>query len=292
MSDYIIRAMAANNQISVFCATTKETVEKARVLHNTTPVATAALGRLLTAAAMMGSNLKGEKDLLTLQIKSSGPLGGIVVTSNSRSEVKGYVDNPNVDIPLNDKGKLDVSEAVGLGVLTIIKDIGLKSPYIGQTHLVSGEIAEDLTYYFANSEQIPSVVALGVLIDRDYTVKQSGGFILQLLPNAEDKLIDKLEKNLKDLPSVTSLLSDGKTPEDILKLVLGDLDLIIHENVETKFLCNCTRERVEKALISIGRKDIKEMIDEGNQIELSCHFCNKIYKFDTKELEELLFNIQ
>lgn len=292
MSDYIIRAMAANNQISVYCATTKEIVEQARLLHNTTPVATAAFGRLLTAAAMMGSGLKGENDLLTLQIKGSGPIGGIVVTANSKSEVKGYVKNPYVDIPLNKAGKLDVSGALGLGILTIIKDLGLKSPYIGQTHLVSGEIAEDLTYYFASSEQIPSVVALGVLIDRDYTVKQSGGFILQLLPNAEDKLIDKLENNLKNLPSVTTLLSEGKTPEDILKIVLGDMDLVAHEKVETRYSCNCNRERVEKALISIGRKDIQEMINDGKTIELSCHFCNNKYKFEVKELEKLLFEFK
>jgi molecular chaperone Hsp33 len=280
--------MAANNQISVISATTKELVEKARELHQTSPVATAALGRLMTAAAMMGTQLKGENDLLTLQIKGSGPLGGMVVTTNAKAEVKGYVYNPEVELPLNNAGKLDVSEALGLGIMTIIKDIGLKKPYIGQTHLVSGEIAEDLTYYFATSEQVPSVVALGVLIDRDCTVKQSGGFILQLLPDAEDDLIDKLEENISKMPSITSLLEDNYSPEDIIKLVLGDLDLVIHEKVETKFSCNCTKDRVEKALISVGRKDIQEMIDDGETIELNCHFCSKKYNFTIDELENIL----
>jgi len=288
VNDYIIRAMAANNQISVISATTKELVEKARELHQTSPVATAALGRLMTAAAMMGTQLKGENDLLTLQIKGSGPLGGMVVTTNAKAEVKGYVYNPEVELPLNNAGKLDVSEALGLGIMTIIKDIGLKKPYIGQTHLVSGEIAEDLTYYFATSEQVPSVVALGVLIDRDCTVKQSGGFILQLLPDAEDDLIDKLEENISKMPSITSLLEDNYSPEDIIKLVLGDLDLVIHEKVETKFSCNCTKDRVEKALISVGRKDIQEMIDDGETIELNCHFCSKKYNFTIDELENIL----
>lgn len=288
MTDYIIKGMAAKNQISVISAITKGTVETARALHQTSPVATAALGRLMTAAAMMGTQLKGESDLLTLQIKGSGPLGGIVVTTNSNSEVKGYVYNPEVELPLNQAGKLDVSEALGLGIMTIIKDIGLKKPYMGQTHLVSGEIAEDLTYYFATSEQVPSVVALGVLIDRDGTVKQSGGFILQLLPDAEEYLIDKLEDNLSKMPPVTSLLDKGYLPEDILKIVLGDMELDIHEKVETKFSCNCTKERVEKALISVGKKDIKEMIEDGETIELNCHFCSKKYNFTIDELVEIL----
>lgn len=288
MTDYIIKGMAAKNQISVISAITKGTVETARALHQTSPVATAALGRLMTAAAMMGTQLKGESDLLTLQIKGSGPLGGIVVTTNSNSEVKGYVYNPEVELPLNQAGKLDVSEALGLGIMTIIKDIGLKKPYMGQTHLVSGEIAEDLTYYFATSEQVPSVVALGVLIDRDGTVKQSGGFILQLLPDAEEYLIDKLEDNLSKMPPVTSLLDKGYLPEDILKIVLGDMELDIHEKVETKFSCNCTKERVEKALISVGKKDIKEMIEDGETIELNCHFCSKKYNFTIDELLEIL----
>jgi len=288
MNDYIIRGMAADNQIRVFSATTKHTVEEARHLHQTSPVATAALGRLMTAAAMMGTMLKDEQDLLTLQIKGSGPLGGIVVTANSKAQVKGYVYNPDVDLPLNDQGKLDVSGALGLGIMSIIKDIGLKKPYIGQTHLVSGEIAEDLTYYFANSEQIPSVVALGVLIDRDGTVKQSGGFIIQLLPDASENLIEILEKNLLEMPSVTQLLEQGYNPEEIVRHALGELDLVIHQTIETNFNCNCNKEKVEKALISIGKKDIKEMIDDGEPVELNCHFCSKKYIFSIDELKDIL----
>lgn len=288
MNDYIIRGMAAENQIRVFTTTTKHIVEEARIRHQTSPVATAALGRLMTAAVMMGTMLKGDNDLLTLTIKGSGPLGGIVVTANSKAEVKGYVHNPDVDLPLNSEGKLDVSGAIGLGILNIIKDIGLKKPYIGQTHLVSGEIAEDLTYYFASSEQIPSVVALGVLIDRDRTVKQAGGFIIQLLPNADEKLIDILENNLLNMPSVTTLLEQGYGPEEILRQALGDLDLVIHEKVETNFNCNCNKDRVEKALISIGKKDIEEMIHDGEPIELNCHFCSKKYTFTIEELENIL----
>lgn len=290
MSDKIIRAIAANNQIRVFSADTKVMVDMARSVHNTTPVATAALGRLMTAASMMGMMLKGEKDLLTLQIRGSGPLGGIVVTGNSKAEVKGYVYHPDVELPLNDKGKLDVSGALGIGILDVIKDIGLKRPYIGQTHLVSGEIAEDLTYYFANSEQIPSVVALGVLVDRDYSVKQSGGFIIQLMPNTQDEIIDKLERNIKKMPSVTTLLEEGRTAEELIKIALGDLDYSIYEEIEPKFSCNCSRDRVEKALISVGRKDIQEMIDDGEEIEMNCHFCNKSYKFTINDLEEILIN--
>lgn len=290
MSDKIIRAMAANNQIRVFAANTKTMVETARKIHNTTPVATAALGRLMTAASMMGIMLKGAEDLLTLQIKGSGPLGGIVVTTNSKAEVKGYVYNPDVELPLNEKGKLDVSEALGLGILDVIKDIGLKTPYIGQTHLVSGEIAEDLTYYFANSEQTPSVVALGVLIERDHSVKQSGGFIIQLLPNTEDDIINQLENNIANMPSVTTLLDEGKTTEDIMKIALGNLEYSIYEEIQPRFFCNCNRDRVERALISIGKKDIQEIIDDGEEIEMNCHFCNKSYKFTINDLQKILIN--
>jgi molecular chaperone Hsp33 len=288
MKDYIIRGTAANNSIRVFAATTKEMVEHARQVHNTTPVATAALGRLMTAGAMMGAMLKGDKDILTLQIKGNGPIGGIVVTVDSKSNVKGYVYNPYVDIPLKSNKKLDVSSALGIGILNIIKDIGLKDPYIGQTHLVSGEIAEDLTYYFANSEQKPSSVALGVLIDRDYTVKQSGGFIIQLMPDIDEETIKQLEDNLSKMPPITTLLDEGKTPEDIINIVLGSMGVQILDTIDTKFHCNCSRERVEKALISVGRKDIQEMIDEGKPVELNCHFCNKKYEVTIDGLKGML----
>lgn len=291
MKDYIIRATAANNQIRVFVATTRHLVEEARSLHQTSPVATAALGRLMTAASIMGAMLKNEQDLLTLQIKCAGPIQGLVVTANAKAQVKGYVYEPNIELPLNDGGKLDVASALGLGVLTVIQDIGLKEPYIGQTHLVTSEIGDDLTYYFATSEQVPSVVALGVLVDRDYSVKQSGGFILQLLPDADKSLADQLEANLSQISSITSLLEAGKTPEDILKLVLGDLEFVIHDKVETEFYCNCDKDRVEKVLISVGRKDLQEMYDEGETVELNCHFCSKKYKFSQQELGNILSNV-
>ena len=264
MNDYIIRATAANDQIRAFAAVTTEMVETAREHHNTSPVATAALGRLLTAGAMMGSMMKGEKDVLTLQIKAGGPLQGITVTADSQGNVKGYVGNPDVCIPANSKGKLDVAGAVGPGFLTVIKDMGLKEPYSGQVMLQTCEIAEDLTYYFATSEQVPSAVGLGVLMNKNNTVRQAGGFIVQLMPFAEDALIDELEK------------------------VLEGFDVQINEKMDTRFHCNCSKERVEKALISIGRKELNEMIQEGKPIEMNCHFCNTNYNFTVEELKEIL----
>ena len=287
MSDYIIRATAANSQIRAFAAVTTETVETARKAHNTSPVATAALGRLLTGGAMMGVMMKGEKDILTLQIHAGGPLQGITVTADSRGRVKGYVGNPNVVIHANDKGKLDVAGAVGIGFMNIIKDMGLKEPYLGQTELQTSEIAEDLTYYFATSEQVPSSVGLGVLMEKDNTVKQAGGFILQLMPFTDEEVISKLEDNLKHVTSVTGMLEEGKTPEQILETLLEGFDIEINDRIPTQFHCNCSKERVEKALISIGKKEIKEMIDEGKEIELNCHFCNKNYLFSVEELKRI-----
>lgn len=286
--DYIVRATAANNQIRAFAATTRELVEHARAAHNTSPVATAALGRLLTAGAMMGVMMKGEKDLLTLQIKAGGPLNGITVTADAKGNVKGYVGNPNVVIHANDKGKLDVAGAVGVGFLNVIKDMGLKEPYLGQTVLQTSEIAEDLTYYFATSEQVPSSVGLGVLMEKGNTVKQAGGFILQLMPFTEEAVIAKLEENLKQVTSVTEMLEQGCTPEKILEILLEGFDLEFNEKIPTQFYCNCTRERVERALISIGKKDIQEMIEEGKEIEMNCHFCNKNYCFTVEDLKKIL----
>lgn len=288
MKDYIVRATAAGAQIRAFAATTQNLVEQAREAHGTSPVATAALGRLLTAGAMMGTMLKGEKDLLTLQIKGDGPIHGITVTADSSARVKGYVDYPKVMLPPNGLGKLDVGGAVGNGILTVIRDLGLKEPYVGQTVLQTGEIAEDLTYYFAASEQIPSTVGLGVLMEKDNTVKRAGGFILQLMPFAEDEVIEKLEENLKKMPSVTSILDEGKTPEELLAVVLEGIELEITDTVPTEFYCNCDKKRIEKAIISIGEKDIKEMIEEGKEIEVKCHFCNSAYTFSVEELKELL----
>ena len=288
MNDYIIRATAANDQIRAFAAVTTEMEETAREHHNTSPVATAALGRLLTAGAMMGSMMKGEKDVLTLQIKAGGPLQGITVTADSQGNVKGYVGNPDVCIPANSKGKLDVAGAVGPGFLTVIKDMGLKEPYSGQVMLQTCEIAEDLTYYFATSEQVPSAVGLGVLMNKNNTVRQAGGFIVQLMPFAEEDVISKLEQNVQKINSVTNLLEEGHTPESLLEKVLEGFDVQINEKMDTRFHCNCSKERVEKALISIGRKELNEMIQEGKPIEMNCHFCNTNYNFTVEELKEIL----
>ncbi|MBE5977141.1 Hsp33 family molecular chaperone HslO [Lacrimispora xylanisolvens] len=287
MADYIVRATAGNHQIRAFAATTRDLVEHARQAHNTSPVATAALGRLLTAGGMMGIMMKGEEDLLTIKIQGSGPIEGLTVTADSRGNVKGYAYNPGVMLPPNEFGKLDVGGAVGEGVLSVIQDIGLKEPYVGQTILVGGEIAEDLTYYYANSEQTPSSVALGVLMNKDNTVKQAGGFIIQLLPGATEEMIELLEKRLGEIHSVTSLLEEGKTPEMILTYILGGLGLEIMEQTPVQFTCNCDKQRVEKALISIGRKELEEMIEDGKSIEVNCHFCNKHYEFTVEDLSEL-----
>ena len=288
MNDYIIRATAANDQIRAFAAVTTEMVETAREHHNTSPVATAALGRLLTAGAMMGSMMKGEKDVLTLQIKAGGPLQGITVTADSQGNVKGYVGNPDVCIPANSKGKLAVAGADGPGFLTVIKDMGLKGPYSGQVMLQTCEIAEDLTYYFATSEQVPSAVGLGVLMNKNNTVRQAGGFIVQLMPFAEEEVISRLEQNVQKINSVTNLLEEGHTPESLLEKVLEGFDVQINEKMDTRFRCNCSKERVAKALISIGRKELNEMIQEGKPIEMNCHFCNTNYNFTVEELKEIL----
>ena len=288
MNDYIVRATAANNQIRAFAATTRNVVETARQRHNTSPVATAALGRLLTAGALMGSMMKNEEDMLTLQIKCDGPIKGLTVTADVKGNVKGYVENPNVMLPPSKKGKLDVAAALDLGVLSVIKDMGLKEPYVGQTILTTSEIAEDLTYYFATSEQVPSSVGLGVLMEKDNTVKQAGGFIIQVMPFIDDKVVTKLEENIAKIDSVTSMLDKGYTPEKILETALEGLDVEYTDTMPTQFHCNCSKERVEKALISIGKKDIREMIDDGKPIEMHCHFCNTSYTFTVEELKEIL----
>ncbi len=286
MSDYMVRATAADAQIRAFACTTKEMVEQARASHNTSPVVTAALGRLLSAGAMMGSMLKGE-DLLTLQIKGDGPVNGLTVTADANGNVKGYANVPDVILPANAIGKLDVGGAVGNGFLSVIKDLGLKEPYVGQTQLQTGEIAEDLTYYFAASEQVPSCVGLGVLMERSNTVRQAGGFIVQLMPFAEEEVIRKLEENLKQIASVTTMLDQGNTPEQILEIVLAGMDVEITDTLPCRFHCNCDKTRVEKALISIGKKELKDMIDEGKEIEVNCHFCNRNYVFSVEELQAL-----
>ena len=288
MADYMVRATAAGAQIRAFACTTKELVEFARNAHNTSPVVSAALVRLLSAGCMRGSMLKGEEDLLTLQIRGDGPLVGLTVTADSKGRVKGYPIVPDVVIPANTKGKLDVGGAIGNGYLQVIRDMGLKEPYVGRTELQTGEIAEDLTYYFATSEQVPSSVGLGVLMERDNTVKQAGGFIIQLMPFAEDAVIDKLEENLAKVTSVTALLNDGNTPEQMLQILLEGFDVEFNENLPLSFYCNCSKARVEKALVSIGKKELQDMIDEGKEIEVNCHFCNHHYVFSVEELQGIL----
>lgn len=286
-TDYIVRATAAGGQIRAFAAATRGLVEEARGRHGTSPVATAALGRLLTAGVMMGSMMKNDTDVLTLQISGDGPLGGITVTADSQGNVKGYVQDPDVMLPPKN-GKLDVGGAVGIGLLTVIKDMGLKEPYSGQTILVTSEIAEDLTYYFANSEQVPSSVGLGVLMEKDNTVKCAGGFIVQLMPFAEERVISRLEENVGKITSVTKLLEEGYTPQRLLEELTEGLDLEITDTMPARFYCNCSKERVERAVASIGEKDIREMIGEGKDIEVKCHFCNTAYTYSVEELKSIL----
>ena len=285
--DYIVRAVAADKQIRAFAITSREMVETARQHHNTSPVATAALGRLLTGGAMMGVMMKGEKDMLTLMMKGDGPINGVTVTADSKGNVKGYVGNPNVLIPANYAGKLDVGAAIGYGTLTVIKDMGLKEPYVSQVLLGTSEVAEDLTYYFASSEQVPSAVGLGVLMSKDNTVKQAGGFIVQLMPFADEEVINKLEERVNNISSVTEMLEKGMTPEDILKEVMGDMDVEFTDKIETGFVCNCSKEKIAKALASISKKDMDEIINDGKEIEVKCDFCNTTYKFSVEELQTL-----
>lgn len=288
MSDYLIRATAANAQIRAFALTSRDLVETARSRHNLSPVVTAALGRLMTGAVMMGGMLKGEKDMLTLQVNGDGPVGGLTVTADSGGNVKGYANAPQAMMPPNANGKLDVGGVIGNGYLTVIKDMGMKEPYSSQVALQSGEIGDDLTYYFAASEQVPSCVALGVLMEKNNTVKQAGGFIIQLMPFAQEEVIKKLEEKISTIASVTSMLDAGNTPEQILELVLGDMGLEITEKMPVQFKCNCTKERVEKVLLSLGKKELKEMIAEGEEVKLHCHFCNKDYGFTVEELKTLI----
>lgn len=287
MTDYIVRATAADGQIRAFAAYTKDVVEEARRRHNTSPTATVALGQLLTAGTMMGAMMKNDTDILTLQIRCDGPLGGLTVTADNQGNVKGYAVHPDVDVPVKN-GQINVADALDLGVLNVIKDMGLKEPYVGQTILETSEIAKDLTYYYMNSEQVPSSVGLGVLMNKDNTVKCAGGFIIQLMPFAEDATIDKLEENLKNVTYVTELLDHGCTPEGLLEALLGNLGIEVLDTLPTQFHCNCSKERVEKAVASVGREDLQAMIDDGEDIEVKCDFCNSTYKYTVDELKEIL----
>ncbi|MCR4740137.1 MAG: Hsp33 family molecular chaperone HslO [Lachnospiraceae bacterium] len=287
---YIIRASADGGHIRAFAADTRDVTEAARAAHNLSPIASAALGRTMTAALMMGSMLKNDSDLLTIKLKGAGPMKGITVTADSKGHVKGFVEVPDVLLPPNAKGKLDVGGAIGAGELIVIRDMGLKDPYLGQVELQTGEIADDLTYYFAVSEQTPSAVSLGVLMNKDNTVRQSGGFILQLMPDVKDEVIDIVEERLKDLESMTDLLEKGMSPETILERLLGDMDLQILERKEVSFRCDCSREKVEKALISVGKEELDSMIKDNEPVEVKCHFCGKAYRFSIEDLITLKNN--
>ena len=286
--DYIIRGTAAGGQIRAFACVTAELAEKARQIHGTSPVATAALGRLLSGSVMMGIMMKGDKDILTVMVKGDGPLGGLTVTADSKGRVKGYPYNPEVLIHANEKGKLDVGGAVGRGTLTVIKDLGLKEPYIGQVDLQTGEIADDLTYYFALSEQVPSAVGLGVLMNKNNTVAQAGGFIIQLMPGTGEDVISQLEKQLAGVDSVTNLLAKGYTPEMLLNELLAGMEPEILEKIPAEYACNCSYDRMAKALISVGKEELESMIADGKSIELKCQFCGSAYTFTVDDLKEMV----
>ena len=291
MSDILLRGNSIDGTVRVFVAITTELADRAFRIHKTYPTATAALGRTLTAAAIMGATLKNDSDSVTIQFKGDGPLGSIVAVTDSRSHVRGYVVNPYVDIPLNSKGKLDVGGAVGEGYLNVIKDLGLKEPYAGQVPIVTGEIAEDLTYYFARSEQIPTAIALGVLVDTDHSVKASGGFMIQLMPEATEETAAQLEEKMKHIEPVTKMIEDGMNAEDIFFHITEGFDMLMeNKGVVPEYECKCSRERMEKALISIGKKELQDIIDEQGEAELTCQFCDNKYKFSKEELTELLKN--
>ena len=289
----IIRATNRSLTIRMFAIQSTDMVEEARRIHHTTPVASAALGRMISAASMMGVMMKGEKDKITLQIKGNGPLGGIVAVANAQGNTKAYPLNPEVDLPIREKDqKLDVAAALGtIGKLTVIKDLGLKEPYIGQTDLISGEIAEDITAYYAYSEQQPSAVALGVLVAPDQSIRAAGGFIVQLMPDCTNEEIDCLEKNLAKISSVSHLIDEGRSLEEIVEMVLEGLGAIINDSVEVHFLCDCSRERMESALISIGLEELEDILEKDRQTEIQCHFCNTKYHFDEKELKKLILDL-
>lgn len=287
--DTLIRGNSIDGTIRVFVTITTDLVNEAHRIHDTSATASAALGRLLTGAAIVGAQLKSEDDSTTLQIKGDGPLGLLAAVTDSRSHVRGYVGNPHADLPENDKGKLDVGGAVGRGFLSVIRDLGLKEPYIGQTPLVSGEIAEDLTYYFAASEQIPTAIALGVLVDKDLSIRAAGGYMIQLMPEATESTADRLTEIVENAMPITDMIANGMSVQDIAFAITDGFDMLL-ENKETvpEYECKCSRDRMERALISIGRKEIREIIDEQGEAEMCCRFCDKKYKFNKTELEEIL----
>ena len=292
MKDYIVRAMTADGFVKAMAIASTNLVERARNIHKTTPTATAALGRVLTAASMMGNLQKVENGALTLQVKGNGPLGTILATSDAVGNVRGYVRNPSISLLEKYAGKLDVGAAVGTdGMLTVIRDLQMKEPYIGSVALVSGEIADDVTAYFAQSEQTPTACALGVLVDTDQSVKVAGGYLIQLLPGAPEEIISKLEQGIAKAGAVTPMLSDGLTPEDILRRVMTDFELDFLETTEVSYKCYCSRERVTSTLIAVGKKDLQEMINEGKPISIECQFCDTKYQFTPDDLKALLASL-
>ncbi len=286
--DYLIRATAAGETVRAFAIRSTEMAAVARETHRTLPVVTAALGRLLSAGAMMGSMMKGENDKLTLQMKGDGPIGMLTVTADSHGNIKGFPANPAVDIPRKYAGKLDVGGAIGKGVLTVIMDLGLKEPYNGQVEIQTGEIGDDLAYYFTVSEQTPSAVGLGVMVDTDSSVRHSGGFIIQIMPDASEETISAIEEKVNGAPSVTSMMEDGLVPEDILEYYLGGLGLHINGKLPVRFYCDCSKEKVGRALATISTSDLQEIINDGEEIEVKCYFCNSAYTFGIDELREIM----
>ena len=289
MKDKLIRGTAKSGEVRFIAASTTNLVNEGTSVHNCSATASAALGRLLTGASLMGTMLKSDKDSLTLQINGGGPAKPLVATAYANGKVKGYIGNPSVELPLNSKGKLDVGGAIGKdGNLYVIRDMGLKDPYVGQVPIYTGEVAEDLAYYFTVSEQTPSAVALGVLVDTDLSIKAAGGFIIQMMPDADPLLADLITYRLEDVPSVTDMLTTGMSIEEIINEIFDGMDPKIMEEMEPSFTCDCSRDRVERALISIGEKDLREIYEDGKTEELKCHFCNKSYEFNHEEIGELL----
>lgn len=286
--DYMIRAVAANAQIRAFAVTARDLTETARQAHNTSPIATAALGRAMSGALMMADMLKGPRDLLTIQIDGDGPMQGLVVTADNHGHVKGYVKNPDVILPPNAQRHLNVGGAVGHGTLTVIRDMDLKDPYIGQIPLVTGEIAEDLTAYYAQSEQIPSSVGLGVLMNRENTVRRAGGFVVQLMPFAEEDVIARLEENIRSISAVTTILEEESTPEHLLETVLKGFDLQATSVEDVSFYCNCSRERFERGLVLLGKAELENIIAEGEDVDLTCQFCSRSYRFTPDQIRKIL----
>jgi molecular chaperone Hsp33 len=287
MNDYLVRGLAYNGQIRAFAITSTNTVSEACRRQDTWATASAALGRTITISVMLGAMLKGE-DKLTVKVEGNGPIGYIIVDSNAKGEVRGYVKNPHVHFDLNDKGKLDVRRVVGTeGTLSVVKDLGMREHFTGQVPIVSGEISEDFTYYLATSEQVPSSVGAGVLVNPDHSILASGGFILQVMPGASDEIISRLERQIQSIPPISSLIRDGKTPEEILELLLDGGDLQILSKLPVMFKCNCSKERIGNAIVSLGKDEIQEMIDKDQGATATCHFCNETYHFSVEELEEL-----